>query len=181
MPMNRSLPASDTQGMRRRFVLTPFIAAALAPSACGNVEDPTAPQTLEGPEADVEVIRAWAEALTASDIDAAAEFFALPSQAENGLTFDIETRDDARFFNESLPCGATLEETHVEGQFITATFELTERPGRGPCPGSGNLAQTSFVIEDGAIVEWRRVAIPGDESGGQTAWQPIYQPSENRI
>lgn len=157
--------------MPRRLVLTPFIAAVLALSACGGVEDPTAPEpepTIEGPEADVDVIRAWAEALTASDIDAAAGFFAIPSQAENGLTFDIETREDARFFNDSLPCGATLEETDAEGEFITATFELTERPGRGPCPGSGNLAQTSFVIEDGEIVEWRRVALPGDESPGQT-------------
>ena len=117
---------------------------------------------LEGPSEDVEVIRAWAEALTESDIDAAAEFFAIPSFAENGLTYEIETRDDARFFNDSLPCGATLESTSVEGEFITATFELTERPGQGPCPGSGNLAQTSFVIEDGAIVEWRRVALPSD-------------------
>ena len=182
--MNRLRPASDTQSVPRRFVSIPFVAAVLALSACGGVDDPTAPEpepTLEGPEADVEVIRAWAEALTASDIDAAAAFFALPSQAENGLTFDIETRDDARFFNESLPCGATLEETHVEGHFITATFELTDRPGGGPCPGDGNLAQTSFVIEDGVIVEWRRVAIPGDESRGQTAWQRIHQPSENRI
>lgn len=169
--VNRTLVARDTQSMPRRLMLTPFIAAVLALSACGNVEDPSAPEpepTLEGPDADVEVIRAWAEALTVSDIDAAAEFFALPSQAENGLTYDIETRDDARFFNDSLPCGATLEETHVEGEFITATFELTERRGQGPCPGSGNLAQTSFVIEDGVIVEWRRVALPGEQDSGQT-------------
>ena len=123
---------------------------------------------LEGPTEDVEVIRTWAEELTESDIEAAAEFFALPSQAENGLTYEIETEEDAEFFNESLPCGATLEETSVEGEFITATFELTDRPGVGPCPGSGNLAQTSFVIEDGAIVEWRRVALPEEQSSGQT-------------
>jgi hypothetical protein len=153
------------------------MAAVIALPACGGDEglpDTSESQSdepsadLEGPAEDVEVIRTWSEELTESDIEAAAEFFATPSQAENGLTYDIETQEDAEFFNESLPCGATLEETSVEGQFITATFELTDRPGVGPCPGSGNLAQTSFVIEDGAIVEWRRVALPGEQDSGQT-------------
>jgi hypothetical protein len=141
-------------------------------SACGGggegaKEEPGA--QLEGPAEDVEVIRDWAEAVAESDIDEAAEFFAIPSVAENGLTYEIETRADARFFNDSLPCGATLESTSVEGEFITATFELTERPGQGPCPGSGNLAQTSFVIEDGLIIEWRRVALPGEQGSSQAA------------
>jgi hypothetical protein len=163
--------------MPRRFVAIPFIAAVLAISSCGGdqglpdtseSDQSTEAAELEGPTGDVEVIRTWAEELTESDIEAAAEFFAIPSQAENGLTYDIETKEDAEFFNESLPCGATLEETSVEGKFITATFELTDRPGVGPCPGSGNLAQTSFVIEDGAIVEWRRVALPSQQDSGQT-------------
>jgi hypothetical protein len=159
----------------KRLIAIPFIAAVLALAACGG-DDSTSTQAepeaqLEGPTEDVEVIRDWAEALTHSDIDAAAEYFAIPSQAENGLTYDIETKEDARFFNESLPCGATLEETSVEGEFITASFELTERPGKGPCPGSGNLAQTSFVIEDGAIVEWRRVALPEEQDPAQDSGQ----------
>ena len=166
--VNRSALASDTQSVSRPFALILASAAVLVLSACGGTDDSTAPATLEGEEADVEVIRAWSEALTESDIDAAAGYFAIPSQAENGLTYEIETREDARVFNDSLPCGARLEETHAEGGFITATFELTERPGMGPCPGSGNLAQTSFVIEDGVIVEWRRVALPGGESPSQT-------------
>jgi hypothetical protein len=161
--------------MSRRLVAIPLIAVVIAISSCGGDEglpdtsesdEPSA--TLEGPEEDVEVIRSWAEALTESDIEAAAEFFAIPSLAENGLSYDIETEEDAEFFNDSLPCGATLEETSVEGKFITATFKLKDRPGQGPCPGSGNLAQTSFVIEDGAIVEWRRVALPGEQDSGQT-------------
>ena len=164
---------------RSMAVSLAFIAAAIALPACGDDGDPLAPELggdsaeeaaeLEGPAGDVEVIRSWAEALTESDIEAAAGFFAIPSVAENGLSYEIETEEDARFFNESLPCGAELESTTVEGRFITATFNLTERPGVGPCPGSGNSAQTSFVIEDGAIVEWRRVALPGEDSSGQTA------------
>jgi len=170
--MNRSGLASDTQSMSWRPMILSLVAAVLALAACGGDDSSSTsaePEAqLEGPTEDVEVIRDWAEALTESDIDAAAAFFAIPSQAENGLTYDIETEEDARLFNESLPCGATLEATSVEGEFITATFELTERPGKGPCPGSGNLAQTSFVIEDGAIVEWRRVALPGDQGPRQT-------------
>jgi hypothetical protein len=157
--------------MSRRLVTLSLIAAVTGLSACGEGgESTTDPEAqFEGPTEDVEVIRDWAEAVAESDIDEAAKFFALPSLAENGLTYDIETRDDARFFNDSLPCGATLEATSVEGEFITATFELAERPGQGPCPGSGNLAQTSFVIEDGLIVEWRRVALPGEQGSSQAA------------
>jgi len=162
--------------MPRRFIALPLIAAVLTLSACGSDDDSTVPaasepeatQSTEGPEEDVEVIRAWSEALSEGDIDAAAEFFALPSTAENGITVEIETLDDARLFNETLPCGAELESTESQGEFITATFRLKERPGVPVCTGDGNTAETSFVIEDGEIVEWRRVAVPGPQSPGQT-------------
>jgi len=168
----------------RRFISLPFIAAVLALSACGGddgsstpeapsekteAQEPSQDTSTEGPAADIEVIRDWSEALTQGDIDAAAEFFALPSLAENGISVRIETVDDARIFNESLPCGAELESTEAEGQFINATFRLTTRPGVEVCPGEGATAQTSFVIEDGAIVEWRRVATSEPESPGQTS------------
>jgi hypothetical protein len=147
-------------------MLTLFIAAVLALPACGGDDDSAT--TPAGPsEADIAVISDWAEALAESDTEAAAEFFAIPSYAENGLTYDIETTADAVRFNESLPCGATLESTTADGELITATFELTERPGEGPCPGSGNLAKTSFLIEDGKIVEWLRVPIPAEPETGQ--------------
>ncbi len=176
--MNQSSPASDTHRdapaprshpLYRRRSRAIGLRWRGRTAGYGGVRRVTEAADLEGPAEDVEVINAWAEALTESDIEAAAEFFAIPSQAENGLTYDIETAEDAEFFNDSLPCGATLEETAVEGRFITATFELKDRPGKGPCPGSGGLAQTSFVIEDGAIAEWRRVALPGGQDSNQTA------------
>jgi hypothetical protein len=150
-----------------------LIAAMLLISACGSDEEapPTPEEPTESagaPTSDVGVIRAWSEALTEGDIDAAAEFFAIPSVAENGVLLKIEDADDARLFNESLPCGAELESTESQGRFTTATFRLTTRPGVAVCPGDGNTAQTSFVIEDGAIVEWRRVAIPSPDAPGQT-------------
>ena len=135
-------------------------------AACGGSEDD--PATTEEPGTaitgdadpdDVKVIDEWAKALTEGDVDAAAAFFALPSAVENGLSARLTTEADARGFNASLPCGAELVDAQSEGDFTTATFELTERPGPGVCgDGTGNEAQTTFVIEDGKIVEWRRVA-----------------------
>jgi len=117
---------------------------------------------------DVRVIDGWVTALRRGDVDAAARYFATPSVAENGpLLLQIESLDDARRFNESLPCGARLVRAETQGQFTTATFRLTERPGAGSCgPGAGEVAKTSFVIRDGRIAEWRRVGTGG---GGQRA------------
>ncbi len=125
-------------------------------------DDAPAEVTGDADPADVEVIEAWSDALREGDIDAAASYFALPSVAENGALLRIRNRDDARLFNLSLPCGATLVEAETEGDFTTATFELSERPGPGTCgQGSGGTAETAFVISDGEITEWRRVAVGG--------------------
>ncbi len=152
---------------------------ALLTSACGGSDDDPAttsapseetatetdmpePDTADADPEDVEVIDAWATALAEGDVDAAAEYFAIPSTAENGPTLRISSRGDARLFNASLPCGAVLVGAETQGAFTTATFELTERPGPGTCgDGVGNEAQTTFVIEDGEIAEWRRVGLAG--------------------
>jgi hypothetical protein len=115
----------------------------------------------------VAVIGAWVDALRAGDVEAAADYFAIPSVAENGpLLARIESRDDAVRFNESLPCGARLIRALSSGGFTTATFRLTERPGPGRCgPGTGETAKTAFVIRDGRIVEWRRVSAAPQPQG----------------
>lgn len=112
------------------------------------------------------VIDEWAMTLAAGDVEGAAEFFAIPSVAENGgVVFEIESPDDARLFNASLPCGAELTSAAAEGELTIATFRLTERPGPGSCgSGTGRSAMTAFVIEDGEIVEWRRVVEAGPEA-----------------
>ena len=103
------------------------------------------------------------------DVDGAAEFFAIPSLAQNGPTLRIESLDDARLFNSSLPCGASLVEATTDGEFTIATFRLTERPGPGVCNAAAEAeAQTAFKIEDGKITEWRRV-FDDDGDGAEQA------------
>jgi hypothetical protein len=119
---------------------------------------------------DVRVIDGWVTTLRHGDVDAAASYFAIPSVAENGVLLHIRSLHDARSFNESLPCGARLIRAETAGDFTTATFRLTERPGPGACgSGTGQTAQTSFVIRDGKIVEWRRVGLPGQGAPSQSA------------
>ena len=144
---------------------------ALAVSGCGGGGTSTegAPKVSgDADPADVRVIDAWVTALRHGDVHTAARRFAIPSVAENGgVIVHIKTLDDAVRFNESLPCGAVLVRAETQGQFTTATFRLTERPGPGICgPGAGEIAKTSFVIRDGRIAQWRRV---GPGGGGERA------------
>jgi hypothetical protein len=117
----------------------------------------------------VAVIAAWVDTLRKGDVEGAAEYFALPSTVVNGgIMVRIRSSADAVAFNESLPCGGELVRAEGLGETVTATFRLTERPGPGSCgEGSGQLAQTAFVIEDGKIVEWRRVAEDTPKAEGE--------------
>jgi hypothetical protein len=126
----------------------------------------------DGDTADVKVIRAWVDALRSGDIDQAASYFALPSVVQNGTPpIRLKSRDDVVSFNSSLPCGAKLVSASSEGQVTTATFELTERPGGHCGAGVGQAASTAFVIEDGLIVHWARVANGSAPAQGGTSGQ----------
>jgi hypothetical protein len=105
------------------------------------------------------VIEEWSSALRGGDVEAAAEYFDVPSFAQNPVPVQLRSREDVLAFNEALPCGAELTKAETQGNYTIATFELTERPGRGKCgQGTGATAKTAFRIEDGKITEWRRVA-----------------------
>jgi hypothetical protein len=157
------------QRMRVLSIATSIVAWALL-AGCGG-DDSSTPATeseAEADRADVEVIEDWSSTLSEGDVEGAADYFAIPSIAQNGLLIEIESREDAIEFNESLPCGAEVISARSQGEFTTATFRLSERPGGGCGPGAGGTASTSFVIEDGEIVEWRRVddAAPGGGGDG---------------
>ena len=136
-------------------------AVAIAASGCGGDDDSEQAGVPGGadPEA-TQVIEDWATALREGDVEAAAEYFELPSVAQNGTPpLELDSRRDVILFNRALPCGAELIRAEEDGRFTVATFELTERPGPGECgDGVGTEAKTAFVIEDGLITEWIRAA-----------------------
>ena len=141
--------------------LLPLLLALIAFGCGGDGDDDSEPSV----DDDAAAITAWAETLAGGDASGAAQFFALPSVAENGLIeIQIETLEDAVAFNESLPCGAEVVSTEDGGDGTTiARFTLTERPGGNCGPGVGGSASTAFLIEDGKITEWRRVPNEGEE------------------
>src|SRR5215208_1426570 len=99
--------------MRPRLALAAIVLPLLALSACGGSDSTssTAPPTIAGDAdpADVHVIDGWVTALREGDVEAAADYFAIPSVAENGpILVRIRSTEDAVQFNESLPCGARL-------------------------------------------------------------------------
>jgi hypothetical protein len=140
-----------------------FSALALAPAVilatgCGESEEPDFPGGAD-PE-DVRVIDEWSTALREGDVEAAADYFDLPSIAQNGTPpLELESREAVIAFNQALPCGAELIRAEQRDRYTVATFELTERPGPGSCgPGVGTEARTAFVIRDGLIAAWIRAA-----------------------
>ena len=163
-------------GHYKGLLLLPVIACISAVflfAGCGSEQTTTisaatdeaskAPDVGDANPDDVQVIEDWSDALRQGDVKAAAGYFAIPSTAENGpLLTKIGSTEDAIAFNDSLPCGAEVISARTEGDLTTATFRLTDRPGGDCGAGIGGKASTSFDIQDGKIVEWRRI----DDGGG---------------
>lgn len=129
------------------------------------------PRTASADQEDLAVIEGWADTLGDGDVEGAADYFALPSTAENGpVVVNIEEREDAVAFNESLPCGARVIAARTTGDLTTVTFRLYERPGGDCGTGVGARATTSFQVDDGKIVDWRRIGdlppAPAEEDDG---------------
>lgn len=141
-----------------------LVLAVLALGACGGDDDSSSTGSdagidLPAGHGSVVVIDEWSQSLNEGDVEAAADYFALPSVVQNGTPpIELSTRAEVVDFNDSLPCGAELVGARPLDRFIAATFRLTERPGAGECgPGTGGLARTAFLIRDGKIVQWRRL------------------------
>jgi hypothetical protein len=121
---------------------------------------------------DEQVIRLWADTLRHGDIAGAAAMFALPTitQIQPGEPFlALRTRAAARAFNRSLPCGAVLLRTEREKGLTVGVFRLSTRPG-ATCDGTGAIARTGFVIEDGRITHWIR--LPNEPSDNAVPHTP---------
>ncbi len=146
---------------------------ATSSSAAATSSSTTADTDAADPE-DLAVIEDWSRTLSEGDVEGAASYFATPSTAENGpVRIEIETLEDAVAFNRTLPCGAEVISAQTVGEFTSATFRLSERPGGGCGSGVGGTASTSFVIEGDEIVEWRRIGDSGPVSGGDGGSAPV--------
>ncbi len=134
--------------------------AASTPAPTTPPEHSAATPEPEVDAADLAVVRAWADTLRRGDVAGASEKFALPSLVSNGTSpIRLRTREQVRFFNRTLPCGAKVMDAEVAPhRFMIVTFTLTERPGKGSCgTGAGQTARTAFRVRDGLITDWLRV------------------------
>ena len=162
LPSDGEIHAGDNQVVR-----IPAVAAAcVALAACGEGERaepparPPEPAPAETGARAVRVVRTWAGSLRRGDVARSAAMFGLPALVQNGgERLRLTRRRDVVEWLESLPCGARLVRSQVDGDYLVATFRLTHRPGMR-CDGPGGLAATAFLIRRGKIVEWRRVAVP---------------------
>jgi hypothetical protein len=142
---------------KRSAVRTPSATATPGPE---STAEPAQPQSAPPEPADVRIVRAWADTLRGGHVRAAARYFAIPSLVSNGTPpIKLETRAEAEFFNQTLPCGAKLIDTEPAPHgFFIATFRLTERPGAGECgAGTGQTARTAFRVREEHITDWLRV------------------------
>jgi ketosteroid isomerase-like protein len=130
-------------------------ALAVAATGCGG----------GGGRSPEDVVRAWSRALNANDNRAAAALFATDAHiVQSGETI-FHSRADAVEWNASLPCAGKLEDVSVQGDDVTATFLLDERPHH-VCDSPGGHAGVIFRIRDGKIVLWHELV---EQDTGQTA------------
>jgi hypothetical protein len=153
----------------RRFTLTTPPAHRGAQPVPTKTPQPVAHHQRKPTQRDAErlrpVIAGWANALRKGNVERAASYFALPAIVAQSDTIQLATRDDARAFNEGLPCGARLLEVQHDGRYIVGTFRLTDKPGQ-TCLTPGQLVRVAFVIQRRHFTEWRQVPdTPGARPG----------------
>jgi hypothetical protein len=183
-PASEARPGCDHARVPRWSVLLAGLAFAL--SACGGgskpepktpaapkqspASTPALPKRHQASKADIAVIRGWTDALRHGHIDAATDYWEAPAIVSNNTPpIELKKRKDIRFFNRTLPCGATFKSAVDTGAYVVATLVLTERPGKGKCgTGVGNEAYTAFLIRHHKIKQWRRVIAPPGPAATQT-------------
>ncbi len=140
-----------------------FLALVLVAVAagCGGSDTPTEPE---------EVVRSWSSAINEGDDEKAASLFAKNAKViQSGLTLKLRDARIAKLWNSGLPCSGKIVETTVDGDQVTATFELGQRPGHH-CDAPGAVAYAVFQVLDGKIVLWNQIEGPAaTPDGGQQA------------
>jgi limonene-1,2-epoxide hydrolase len=130
--------------------------AVLALAGCGS-----------GTPSPESVVRAWSEAVNSDDNAAAARLFAEGAQIIQGTDVRrLRTFEEARTWNEGLPCAGRILALRTRGDVVRATFLLGNR-GRSRCDGPGERALALFRVERGKIVLWHQLdplQEPGEES-----------------
>ena len=126
-----------------------MVLLALLPTACGA-----------RPRSPAGVVRAWSRALNVGDNDGAADLFARDARViQNGRVLRLRTHAEARDFNRALPCSGRIVGLTVDGEQVTATFVLGDRPA-SRCDGPGEEAAAVFRVRGGKIVLWHQVPVP---------------------
>jgi hypothetical protein len=156
----------------RRLLVASVVGATAAtgcagPSVLPGHGDDSKPSAFER---SVDVIKGWSTALRTGHVQAAAEYFQIPSVFVNGPKdeFVLHSLAAAETINRLLPCGAEYVSATKRGAYIAALFKLTNRPGPGGgangCgSGVGTTARVNFIISDGKITHWLRApSLPGD-------------------
>ncbi len=147
--------------MRIRLALALVLAALLAAllAGCGGGGTPSP----------ASVVRAWSKAIDAGDNERAAALFAPGAVIVQNQQYVLRTHADAVAWNASLPCSGKIVHMSVDGENVTATFVLGDRPG-SRCDGPGQEASAVFQVHHGKIVLWHQVPNPGNgPSGGGPA------------
>jgi hypothetical protein len=108
------------------------------------------------------VVRQWITALNEGDYRQAARYFAKGAIVDQGQPIRLRDATDARIFNASLPCRATLTKVEDEpGPRALASFALRAGPG-GPCDGTVSVRVT---IKGGRFTEWRQLPEAPEPTG----------------
>lgn len=105
------------------------------------------------------VIRAWAGALRAGNLDGASALWAVPSKAQNATpVLTLSSRAEVRTFNSALPCGSVVISTGGSASgFTITTVRLTQRKGAHCDAVAGASARVAIRVRDGRIDEWYRL------------------------
>jgi hypothetical protein len=139
------------------------------PDAGGLPRDvPTVP-TGPAPKGAEKVIRTWAAAVRAAEMDRAAGTFAIGARVQNGGPVErLRTRASAVRWNTALPCGATVTSVRGSRGYAIVEFQLAERSGALCAGGRGAAAFGAIRVRDGRITDWFRlpdpVAPPGTDA-----------------